>query len=91
MFFYAPRSLIDQAPGNDVTSLTMYTTHTRISGYKHINVYSLNPWESNHRDDHNNVPSGGCFSMTIITTFYSYSMTSLSHFRLTENGFVSFS
>ena len=24
-------SLIDRAPGNDVTSLTTYTTHTRVS------------------------------------------------------------
>ena len=29
-FFYAPRPLIDQAPRNDVTSLTAYTTHTRV-------------------------------------------------------------
>ena len=29
-FFYAPRPLIDRAPGNDVTSLTTYTTHTRV-------------------------------------------------------------
>ena len=30
-FFYAPRSLIDRAPGNDATSLTTYTTHSRAS------------------------------------------------------------
>ena len=45
-----PRPLIDQAPGNDVTSLTTYTTHTHVSDtniYIYI-IYSSNPWESNH-------------------------------------------
>ena len=27
------------SPGNDITSLTMYTTHTRASGHKHIYIY----------------------------------------------------
>ena len=49
-FFYAPRPLIDRAPRNDATSLTTYTTHTRASGHKHINIYTLNPVESNYRD-----------------------------------------
>ena len=35
-FFYAPRPLIDQAPGNDATSLTTYTTHSRASD---TNIY----------------------------------------------------
>ena len=50
-FFYAPRPLIDRAPGNDVTSLTTYTTHTRV-GDTNIYIYkhTSNPWESNHRD-----------------------------------------
>ena len=50
-FYYAPHPLIDQAPGNDITSLTMYTTHTRVSDMRiYIYIYSSNPWESNHRD-----------------------------------------
>ena len=47
--YYAPRPLIDGGPGNDATS---YTTHTRVSGHKKINICSSNPWESNHRDGH---------------------------------------
>ena len=35
-FFYAPRPLIDQAPGNDATSLTTYTTHTQTYIYIYI-------------------------------------------------------
>ena len=61
-FFYAPHPLIDRAPRNDVTSLITYTTHTRVSGHKHIYnyiyIYTLNPVESNHRDGptgHNNI------------------------------------
>ena len=41
-FFYAPRPLIDQAPGNDATSLTTYTTHSRASDtniYIYIYIY----------------------------------------------------
>ena len=54
-FYYAPCPLIDQAPGNDATSLTMYTTHTRTSDTrKYIYIYTLNPVESNYRDGHNN-------------------------------------
>ena len=45
--FYAPRPLIDQAPGNDATSLTTYTMHSRASD---TNIYTLNPMESNYRD-----------------------------------------
>ena len=60
MFYYVPHPLIDRTPGNDATSLTTYTTHTRASGHKNINIYiySSNPWESNHRDGptgHNNI------------------------------------
>ena len=40
-FFYAPRPLIDRAPGNDVTSLTTYTTHTRV-GDTNIYIYNIN-------------------------------------------------
>ena len=36
-FIYVPRPLIDRAPENDVTSLTMYTTHTRVS---ETNIYT---------------------------------------------------
>ena len=50
-FFYAPRPLIDRDPGNDVTSLTTYTTHNRLGDTRiYIYIYSLNLWESNHRD-----------------------------------------
>ena len=42
--FYAPRPLIDRAPGNDATSLTTYTTHSRASDTR------FNPVESNYRD-----------------------------------------
>ena len=60
-----PLPLIDRAPGNDVTSLTTYTTHTRVSKtniyriiyiyiYTYIYIYiclcTLNPVESNHRN-----------------------------------------
>ena len=39
-FFYAPHPLIDQAPGNDATSLTTYTTHSRASDTNiHIYIY----------------------------------------------------
>ena len=38
-FFYVPRPLIDQAPGNDATSLTTYTTHSRASD---TNIYIYN-------------------------------------------------
>ena len=41
------KKLIDRAPGNDTTSLTTYTTHTRASGHY---IYTLNPVENNHRD-----------------------------------------
>ena len=37
-FFYAPRPLIDLAPGNDVTSLTTDTAHSRASD-KNIYIY----------------------------------------------------
>ena len=41
-FFYVPRPLIDRAPRNDATSLTMYTTHSRASDtniYIYIYIY----------------------------------------------------
>ena len=38
-FFYAPRPLIDRAPGNDVTSLTTYTTHTRVGDTRKKYIY----------------------------------------------------
>ena len=46
---------IGSTPRNDVTSLTTYTTHTRVSDtrkniYIYIYIYNSNPWESNHRD-----------------------------------------
>ena len=50
---FPERFFIGSAPGNYVTSLTTYTTHTRASGHnKKIKkyIYSSNPWESNHRD-----------------------------------------
>ena len=37
-FFYVPHPLIDRASGNDATSLTTYTTHTRASGHKKIYI-----------------------------------------------------
>ena len=54
-FFYAPRPLIDRAPGNDATSLTTYTTHSQLvtqvtQTYIYIYIYTLNPVESNYRD-----------------------------------------
>ena len=33
------KKLIDRAPGNDTTSLTTYTTHTRTSGHKQKKIY----------------------------------------------------
>ena len=42
-------SLIDQAPWNDATSLTTYTTCVQ-SWHQNIYLYTLNPVESNHRD-----------------------------------------
>ena len=60
-FVYAPRPLIDRAPGNDATSLTTYTTHSRASDtniYIYY-IYTLNPVESNYRDGptgHKNIP-----------------------------------
>ena len=40
-FFYAPRPLIDRAPGNDVTSLTTYTTHTRVGDTRIYIIYNI--------------------------------------------------
>ena len=53
---------IGSASRDDVLSLTMYTTHTRVSDtriyiYIYIYKHTSNPWESNHRDGpagHNN-------------------------------------
>ena len=43
LFFHVPRPLIDQDAENDVTALTTYTMHNRISGHKHnflyVNIY----------------------------------------------------
>ena len=39
MFYYAPHPLIDRAPGNDITFLTTYTTHTHASGHNNIYIY----------------------------------------------------
>ena len=50
VFFYVPRPLIDRAPGNDATSLTTYTTHSRASDTNIYIIYTLNPVESNYRD-----------------------------------------
>ena len=69
-FFYVPRPLIDRAPGNDVTSLTTYTTHTRVGDTRiYIYIYSSNPWESNHRDGpmgHNNNINKSTYLLRVI-------------------------
>ena len=47
-----PRPLIDRAPGNDATSLTMYTTHSRASDTNIYNSYIIynyidsTPWKA---------------------------------------------
>ena len=85
-FYYAPHPLIDQAPGNDITSLTMYTTHTRVSDMRiYIYIYSSNPWESNHRDGptgHKNKKkksSGRCLSTPLWTNPIFYTVQLNSH------------
>ena len=51
VFFYVPRPLIDQTPGNDATSLTTHNcaSDTNII-YIYMYIYRFNLVESDYRD-----------------------------------------
>ena len=59
-FYYVPCPLIDRAPRNDATSLTMYTTHTHASDYNICILYTLNPVKRDGPTGHKNSSVAGC-------------------------------